>query len=319
MICVPTVRDRIVQGALAGYLGDKYALKLANNISFGFIKGRSVHIAADIACALRRERSWVYKTDITAFFDSIPRADLQNAIKKVIKERSLHPLLFAALECEVDSPSRSVAADIAKLGIKRGLGVRQGMPLSPFFSNLLLVDFDQKVEQSGASAVRYADDLIFLCRDESECHQVAGFCKNEFNKIGLDVPALTPGSKSVIYAPHHAAEFLGLELAPAVAGYELRLADTQLLRLKQELLGFSNIKQLLSRNITLRTLGQTIAAKRDGYLGAYDMCANIEDLQLELRKTEHKALRAIYGAGLGIKLSEIGADARAFLGLSRKP
>ena len=319
LICVPTVRDRIVQGALAGYLGDKYALKLANNISFGFIKGRSVHMAADIACALRRERSWVYKTDITAFFDSIPRADLQNAIKKLIKERSLHPLLFAALECEVDSPSRSVAAEIAKLGIKRGLGVRQGMPLSPFFSNLLLVDFDQKVEQSGATAVRYADDLIFLCRDESECHQVAAFCKNEFNKIGLDVPALAPGSKSVIYAPHHAAEFLGLELAPAVAGYELRLADTQLLRLKQELLGFSNIKQLLSRNITLRTLGQTIAAKRDGYLGAYDMCANIEDLQLELRKTEHKALRAIYGAGLGIKLSEIGADARAFLGLSRKP
>jgi len=123
LICVPTVRDRIVQGALAGYLGDRYAVKLANNISFGFIKGRSVHMAADVACASRRERSWVYKTDITAFFDSIPRVDLQNAIKKLIKERSLHSLLFAALECEVDSPSRAVATDIAKLGIKRGLGV----------------------------------------------------------------------------------------------------------------------------------------------------------------------------------------------------
>ena len=303
----------------SGTLADRYALKLANNISFGFIKGRSVHMAADIACASRRERSWVYKTDITAFFDSIPRADLQNAIKKLIKERSLHALLFAALECEVDSPSRAVAADIAKLGIKPGLGVRQGMPLSPFFSNLLLVDFDQKVEQSGASAVRYADDLIFLCKDESECNQVAAFCKSEFNKIGLDVPALGPGSKSVIYSPDYPAEFLGLELAPAAVGYELRLADAQLLRLKQELLGFSNIKQLLSRNITLRTLGQSIASKRDGYLGAYEMCANIEDVQLELRKAEYKALRAVYGAGLGIKLSEIGSDARAFLGLPRKP
>jgi RNA-directed DNA polymerase len=318
LICVPTVRDRIVQGALVGYLGEKYAAKLANNISFGFIKGRSVHMAADVACNSRHKRPWVYKTDITAFFDSIPRVDLRTAIKKLIKERSLHKLLFAALDCEVDSPSRAVATDIAKLGIKRGLGVRQGMPLSPFFSNLLLVDFDQKVERSEASAVRYADDLIFLCKDEDECNQVAFFCKSEFNKIGLDVPALGLGSKSVIYPPDLPAEFLGLELSPAVGGYELRLADAQLLRLKQELLGFSNIKQLLSKNITLRTLGQSISSKRDGYLGAYDMCANIENVQLELRKAEHKALRTVYGAGLGIKLSEIGADARAFLGLPRK-
>jgi hypothetical protein len=318
LICVPTVQDRIVQGALVGYLGEKYAVNLANSISFGFIKGRSVHMAADIACISRHKKPWVYKTDITAFFDSIPRLDLQAAIKKVIKERSLHDLLFAALNCEVDAPTRAVATDIAKLGIKPGLGVRQGMPLSPFFSNLLLVDFDQKVERSEACAVRYADDLIFLCADENECNQVAAFCKSEFNKIGLDVPALGIGSKSVIYPPGHPAEFLGLELAPKVGGYELRLADAQLLRLKQELLGYSNIKQLLSRNITLRTLGQSIAAKRDGYLGAYDMCANFENVQLELRKAEHKALRTVYGVGLGIRLSDIGADARAFLGLPRK-
>ncbi|MFB9290010.1 reverse transcriptase domain-containing protein [Pseudoduganella plicata] len=318
LICVPTVRDRIVQGALVDYLADKYAERLANNISFGFIKGRSVHMAARIACTARNQRPWVYKTDITSFFDSIPRADLREAIKKIIKERSLHGLLFSALDCEVDSPSRAVASDISRLGIKCGLGVRQGMPLSPLFSNLLLVDFDQKIELSGAHAVRYADDLIFLCKDQDECNQVAAFCKGEFNKIGLDVPAVAPGSKSIIYPPDRPAEFLGLELAPVAGRYELRLADAQLLKLKQELLGFSNIKQLLSRNITLRTLGQSIAAKRDGYLGAYDLCANIEEVELELKKAEHKALRAVYGAGLGIRLAVIGADARAFLGLPRK-
>jgi RNA-directed DNA polymerase len=319
LICVPTVRDRIVQGALVEYLAAKYVGKLANSVSFGFIKGRSVHMAADIACTSRHQRPWVYKTDITAFFDSIPRADLRSAIKKVIKERSLHGLLFAALDSEVDSPSRAVTTEITKLGIKYGTGIRQGMPLSPFFSNLLLADFDQKVQRSGACGIRYADDLIFLCKDEDECKQVATFCKNEFNTIGLDVPPLVPGSKSVIYRPEHPAEFLGLELAPSTVGYELRLAEVQLQRLKQELLGYGNIKQLLSKKITLRTLGQSIAAKRDGYLGAYEVCANISDVHLELKKAEYRALRAIYGAGLGIKLSEIGADARAFLGLPRKP
>lgn len=275
-------------------------------------------MAADIACKLRNQRPFVYKTDITAFFDSIPRADLRVAIKKVIKDRSLHGLLFAALECEVDSPTRSVTSEITKLGIKCGLGIRQGMPLSPFFSNLLLADFDMKVELSGAWAIRYADDLIFLCENEEACLQAAAFCKTEFNRIGLDVPALVPGSKSIIYRPEHPAEFLGLELALAPAGYQLRLAGDQLLRLKQEILGFGNIKQLLHRNITLRTLGQSIASKRDGYLSAYDLCTNINEVELELEKASQKALRAVYGAGLGIKLSEIGVDARAFLGLTRR-
>ena len=161
------------------------------------------------------------------------------------------------------------------------------MPLSPFFSNLLLVDFDRKVELSGACAIRYADDLICLCEDENDCSRVATFCKNEFNKIGLDVPPISPGSKSVIYPTGDPAEFLGLELAPAGIGYQLRLADAQLVRLRQELLGYGNIKQLLSRSITLRTLNPSIASKRDGYLGAYEMCANIDDVRLELLQAEH--------------------------------
>jgi retron-type reverse transcriptase len=42
LICVPTVQDRLVQRALVDFLSIKYHEQLANNISFGFVKGRSV-------------------------------------------------------------------------------------------------------------------------------------------------------------------------------------------------------------------------------------------------------------------------------------
>lgn len=316
LISVPTVRDRIVQRALVEHLSEKYHDQLANNVSFGFVKGRGVQTAAEIACNLRAKHPWIYKTDIMSFFDSIERNLLCTAIKKVIKERSLHPLLFSALAAEVASSSKTTEANIAKLGVIRGRGVRQGMPLSPFFSNLLLMPFDKKVYLSGARAIRYVDDLIFLCEDEAECNRVAAFCKEEFEGIGLTVPPVGPGSKSVIYSPEQPAEFLGLELAKVKAGYELRLSDLQLRRLKQEILSFGSIKELLSRKITLKTLGQSISAKRNGYLAAYADCVNIEEVVTELNKAERHALRNVYGAGLGINLSSIGADARTFLGLS---
>ncbi|MFZ6647286.1 reverse transcriptase domain-containing protein [Undibacterium sp. TJN25] len=316
LISVPTVRDRIVQRALVEYLSEKYHTRLANNISFGFIKGRGVRLAAETACNLRVKKPWIYKTDIASFFDSIKRDTLQSAIVKTIRERSIHPILFNALNAEVETTNRSTKSNIAKLGIVTGQGVRQGMPLSPFFSNLLLISFDQKVHSSGATAVRYADDLIFLCESEDECHQMASFCSEEFGKIGLSVPPIALGSKSVIYDPKQPAEFLGLELSVTAKGYDLRVSETQLNRLTQEIGSFGSIKELLSRKITLRTLGQSVSAKRNGYLAAYAVCSNIDNVVKELDIAERRALKNLYGQGLGINLKSIGADARTFLGLT---
>lgn len=315
LICVPTVRDRIVQRALVDFLSSKYHEMLANNVSFGFIKGRSVKQAAELACKLRATRPWVFKTDITSFFDTIDRGILRAELRKTIRESSLHEILFAAVEAEVAFTNITAAKHISKLGIQPGHGVRQGMPLSPFFSNILLLPFDNHAHCSGACVIRYADDLIFLCRDRDECIEMAEFCLKEFEKIGLKIPPVGPDSKSVIYAPHEPAEFLGLELSPAGVKCELRLSTSQIDRLRSEILSFGSIKELLSRKITLRTLGQAISSKRNGYLGAYDVCTNIEDVSAQLLSLEQKALRNIYQVALGIDLTAIGPDARRFLEL----
>lgn len=316
LICVPTVEDRIVQRALLEFLSCRYHLKLANSISYGFIKDRSVKEAAEVACKYRGSMPWVFKTDITSFFDSIDRKILGSALVKIVRERSLHPLLLSAMNCEVAASKGEKKKRIARLGIKAGMGLRQGMPLSPFFSNLLLAHFDAKVIKTGYSAVRYADDLIFFAESEAECVRIAEFCHAEFAHLGLAIPPLgLPGGKSVIYAPAEPAEFLGLELAPTGGRYELRLSSKQVDRLRNEMLNYGSIKELLSRKITLKTLGSVLSAKRNGYVAAYDVCTNIEFVESELRALERKCLLRIYQNELKMELSSLGAEAHTFLGL----
>lgn len=316
LICVPRVVDRLVQRTLLSFLANKYHVQLANSISFGFVKGRSVKQAAELACLYRKKQPWVFKTDITSFFDTVDRKILGTAIQRQIRERSLHPLLLSALESEVEASNRAQSRRIAQLGIRNGVGIRQGMPLSPFFSNLLLQSFDKAVERNKFSAVRYADDLIFFCNSRADCLAMAEFCKAEFDKVGLTIPELDDEkTKSVIYEPTEAAEFLGLELAPVQKAYELRLSKKQIQRLREEMLNYGSVKELLSRGITLKTLGSHLSAKKNGYLAAYDVCKNIEHVHNELKDVERKCLLKIYQDDLKIDIPSLKAEAHTFLGL----
>jgi retron-type reverse transcriptase len=43
-------------------------------------------------------------------------------------------------------------------------GVPQGGPLSPLLGNIMLNEYDQELERRGHRFVRYADDMLILCR-----------------------------------------------------------------------------------------------------------------------------------------------------------
>lgn len=317
VIAIPTVRDRIVQRALVNFLSEKYKLKLANNISYGFIKNRSVKQAAKNAIQMRKAHPWVFKTDVTAFFDNIQRTTLKAAIERFVKDRTLHGILFQAMACEIDDSRRSVVARVKEQGIVTGKGIRQGMPLSPLFSNLLLHDFDAAIEKRKLSAVRYADDLIFFGNDRKECEAVAEFCLAELRKLGLSIPALdAPDTKSIISAPTEPAEFLGLELTPLNQSYSLRLSQKQIKAIREDMLNMGTIPQLLSQGITLKNLGQVLAAKSNGFLAAYDLCENVDEVKNSLDDIEQKTLLALYKNGLGIDTQKLSAEARTFLGLT---
>ncbi len=84
LICVPTVADRLVQRAVLGLIEPRSAkLGIFNAVSYGFVrrvgaeKG-GVHGARQLAIKYRQKWPWVFKADITKFFDNIRRPDLNS-------------------------------------------------------------------------------------------------------------------------------------------------------------------------------------------------------------------------------------------------
>jgi len=316
LICVPTVQDRIVQRALLNYLQGLYGHRLDNGISYGFIKGKTVPDAAREACRLRAKHPWLFKTDITSFFDRVDRDLMKAALRRLVRQRSLHPILESVVDCEIFTHSNSKNRRIHQLGIHGGKGIRQGMPLSPFLSNVLLLGFDKWIESKGIPAIRYADDLVFFADSKNDCQNLALACASELKRLQLDIPDIKNNSKSVIYEPTAHGEFLGLGLCQSGAGYDLRLLPKQLEKVLNSMRHFSSVKELVSRKIRFATLGQRLEAKRNGYLAAYELCSNFAELKNRLNEVIDRALRDLYSRDLGIDIGKLSPEARAFLHLA---
>ena len=67
VICIPTVRDRIVQRAIVNYFAVSKSLPVYNASSFGFIKGQGTAKAIERAVELRSVFEWCVKADVEAF------------------------------------------------------------------------------------------------------------------------------------------------------------------------------------------------------------------------------------------------------------
>jgi hypothetical protein len=316
IICIPTVRDRVVQRAASEFLATDDRCGLANAVSYGFIPTRSVEKAVQQARALRREKPWVYKTDITAFFDSVDRSILAHRINRHVRDRSLHSLLVAASQCEIFAPNKSLARRIDEAGIKKGRGIRQGMPLSPFFGNLLLKDFDAVIQNAGISMVRYADDLICLSASEADCLEIHGLVAKALKREGLDIPPIVPDSKSKVYAPDDPADFLGLQLRPQNGDYLLEIPSNQTAKIRQRILTLADLSAPENKGITLTSFIRRLDGQLAGYSGAYEFAHNAEHFESILDAARREVFAQLLKKTLGIDVNFLSAESRRFLGLT---
>ena len=315
IICVPTVRDRLVQRAVLAYLSQGDKCKLSNGVSFGFVPKRGVKRAAEVARDVRKDLPFAYKTDISAFFDNVERPRIEQLIHSIVRQRSLRPLLTAVLHCEIEESNPRVLEEIASAGIKPNRGVRQGMPLSPFFANLYLRGFDAHVERRKIRMVRYADDLIFFARSQAECIAIHDFVVDELGKLGLSIPAIGPESKTRIFAPNEPAEFLGVELTPSTNGYVLEVNSKQIEKACKRLRDICDPAAVRLSGTTLSKIQMTARAIHIGYLEAYRFTNNVKQLENFLQNCQLKAMASLVENMLGVSVGSLNPSARRFLGI----
>lgn len=156
---IPTVKDRIVQGALKRVLEPIFEWEFLD-VSFGFRPERGAKDALRrVDETLKAGFTWVVDADIQGYFDSIPHAPLLAALKERISDGRVLALIDAYL-------GQAIVEDLKRWTPTQG--TPQGAVLSPLLANLYLHGLDCALSAQGYRIVRYADDFVILCADEQQ-------------------------------------------------------------------------------------------------------------------------------------------------------
>jgi RNA-directed DNA polymerase len=176
---IPTVRDRVVQMAAKLVIEAIFEADF-HKCSYGFRPKRSATQALEaIRVAGNQGYNFVVDADIQGYFDNIQRETLMELMKERISDRKVQKLIRQWLEAGVmeDGTVRETLA-----------GTPQGGVISPLLANIYLNKLDRiwaaRCGQLGI-LVRYADDLVAMCRTESACREALRRIGLVMDRLGL--------------------------------------------------------------------------------------------------------------------------------------
>jgi len=173
---IPVIVDRVHQARVVNALEPEWEARFEPR-SYGFRPGRGCHDAIEaifnVACGKNPQRRWVLDADLAAAFDRIDHSHLLGQLGTF--------------------PARGLIAGWLKAGVVENgrfalteEGTPQGGVVSPLLLNVALHGMEQaagvryRTVGSCANAtardsllvIRYADDLVALCRSRDEAEQV---------------------------------------------------------------------------------------------------------------------------------------------------
>jgi group II intron reverse transcriptase/maturase len=211
---IPTIRDRVAQMAAKLVIEPIFEADFCET-SYGFRPKKSSHDAVDdVTYALHTGYTEVIDADLSKYFDTIPHANLM----AVVAERICDGAILHLIQLWLKAPIMEEDKDGTKRNIGGGKGNRKGTPqggvISPLLSNLYLHLLDRIWERNnlqqrfGARIVRYADDIVILCR-RGQSEQVMAVLRQILERLEL---TLNEAKTKIVNAYKGKFDFLGFTI-----------------------------------------------------------------------------------------------------------
>jgi RNA-directed DNA polymerase len=210
---IPTIKDRVVQMATKLVLEPIFEADFSDH-SYGYRPKRHAHQAIDaISQAMRQGCTQVIDADLSKYFDTIAHDKLLRTIAERVSDGAVMALLKQWLKapvCEVDERGRTTWVGG---GQSSRVGTPQGGVISPLLANIYLNLLDRIWERHeiekrySARLVRYADDMVILCRRGTE--QPLALLKKVLFRLGL---SLNENKTGIINTHKGRFNFLGFSL-----------------------------------------------------------------------------------------------------------
>jgi RNA-directed DNA polymerase len=194
---IPTVRDRVVQGALRHVLEPILERQFAEH-SYGFRPNRGCKDALRrVDLLVRQGYRYTVDVDLKSYFDTIPHDRLLGELRKYVADNRVLDLVEKFLKAEILDGKEHWEPES---------GAPQGAVLSPMLSNLYLNDLDHTMASAGYEMTRYADDLVIQCKTLSEAESALARVRAWTSERGL---TLHPTKTKIVDVEVDGFEFLG--------------------------------------------------------------------------------------------------------------
>lgn len=211
---IPTVTDRVVQTAVRMVIEPIFESRFHPQ-SYGFRPGRGCKDALRrVDGLLEAGLLHVVEVDIRGYFDTIPHGRLMALVRDRIADGRVLDLLEKFLKQGV----MEEGADWSEAG----QGTPQGGVISPLLANVYLDPLDWLMSGSGFEMVRYADDMVVMCRSREEAVAALAKLRDWMAEAGL---TLHPDKTRVVDMAEAGShfDFLGYRFQRSSKGGLLRL------------------------------------------------------------------------------------------------
>lgn len=182
-IAIACFEDKLVEWMVSKLLENVYEPTFIRN-SFGFRPNKSAHMAVE-ACyySLKDDRRpHVVEIDFSRFFNTIPHEKMMKILGRRISDNRFKGLVGRLMRASIQDENGTL--------FPTQVGTPQGSIASPILANIYLNEMlDQWfVENYGSYnniIVRYADDAVFLFRDEKTAASFATQLRERVARYGL--------------------------------------------------------------------------------------------------------------------------------------